>query len=235
MLQPLEASSSGRGAHRASDGYSTLTVMATQAMRVSAPARRPPLTARTVTSPCGSSRRTTSSLTESGSGTPTVTSTSIFPPRSRTSWKRGRLECRIASDTARQAALVASRRRTSTPTPNSSTCGLGLIRPLRAISWSPPHRRRLLARAHPRGLDELLGRVVDGPPGAATRIQHVQRARIDRRLGRRRQLHLVVDGPVVVGQHQRRIVHRAELPEAPDEVGLTARELTGDGRDEALE
>ncbi len=86
-----------------------LTVMAAHAMSVSLPGtRRPPPTARTVTSPCGSSRRTTSTLTDAGSGTPTVTSTSIFPPRARTSWKSGRLECRIASDTARQAAFVES-------------------------------------------------------------------------------------------------------------------------------
>src|SRR5262249_7568528 len=197
--------------------------------------RRPPLTARTVTSPCGSSRRTTSSLTESGSGTPTVTSTSIFPPRSRTSWKSGKLECRIASDTARQAALVASRPCTSTPIPNSAPCGFGLPPPLRAILVPAMPPTSLLARAHPRGLDEPLGRVVDGPAGAAARLQHVERARLDRRLRRRRQLHLVGDRPVVVGEHQRRIVHRAELPEAPDEVRLSARELSGDGRDETLE
>src|SRR5207247_4617354 len=124
VLQPLETVTF---AHLEPSGYSMLTVMAAQAMIVSAPATlRPPSTARTVTSPCGSSRLTVSMLTDAGAGTATVTSTSILPPRSRTSWSRGRLECRIASDTARQAAFVESRPWTSTPIPNSSTCGLTL-------------------------------------------------------------------------------------------------------------
>src|SRR5712691_4360829 len=108
--------------------------MAAHAMSVSAPGtRKPPVTGRTVTSPCGSSRRTRSTLTDDGSGTPTVTSTSIRPPRSRTSWNRGRLECRIASDTARQAAFVASPPWTSTPIPNSRTHGFALTLHLRTL------------------------------------------------------------------------------------------------------
>src|SRR6266478_1312586 len=119
VLQPLETEVV---THLEPSGYSTLTVMAAQAMIVSASATlSPPSTARTVTSPCGSSRRTVSMLTDAGDGTATVTSTSILPPRSRTSWSSGRLECRIASDTARQAALVESRPWTSTPMPNSRT------------------------------------------------------------------------------------------------------------------
>ena len=74
-----------------------------------------------------------STFTEAGSGTPTVTSTSILPPRARTSWKSGRLECRIASDTARQAALVESRPCTSTPIPNSRTHGFALTCHLRVL------------------------------------------------------------------------------------------------------
>src|SRR5213593_420152 len=162
VLQPLEARS-GRGrAHLGvSGGYSTLTVMAAQAMSVSELGeRRPPLTAWTVTSPCGSSRRTMSSFTESGSGTPTVTSTSIRPPRSRTSWNSGKLECLIASDTARQAALVESRPCTSTPIPNSSTHGFALTVPppwilprpsvasSRSIRLSPSGSRRRTARSY---------------------------------------------------------------------------------------
>src|SRR5262249_908591 len=143
MLQTLEPQPGLGNAHRAaSPGYSTLTVMVAQAIRVSdVGERRPPLTARTVTSPCGSSFWTTSSLTESGSGTPIITSTSMRPPRSRTSWKSGRLECRIASDTARQAALVESRPCTSTPIPNSSTIGFALT--------VPPLRRRASAGEAP--------------------------------------------------------------------------------------
>src|SRR5437870_8088381 len=111
--------------------------MATHAMSVSAPGtRKPPVTGWTVTSPCGSSRRTRSTLTDDGSGTPTVTSTSIRPPRSRTSWNRGRLECRIASDTARQAAFVPSPPWTSTPIPNSSTHGFALTLHLRTLVCS---------------------------------------------------------------------------------------------------
>src|SRR5437870_9257786 len=74
-------------------------------MSVSAPGtRKPPVTGWTVTSPCGSSRRTRSRFTDAGSGTPTVTSTSIRPPRSRTSrseehtselQSRGHLVCRL--------------------------------------------------------------------------------------------------------------------------------------------
>src|SRR2546422_1190350 len=110
MLESLEADTGrGRAHRRGSWGYSTLTVMAAHAMSVSAPGtRKPPLTGRTLTSPWGSSRRTRSTSTDTGSGTPTVTSTSIRPPRSRTSWNSGRLECRMASDTARQAAVVES-------------------------------------------------------------------------------------------------------------------------------
>src|SRR3989441_5427732 len=120
-------------------GSSTLTVIAAQAMSVSAPGtRKPPVTGWTVTSPCGSSRRTRSTLTDDGSGTPTVTSTSIRPPRSRTSWNRGRLECRIASDTARQAAFVTSPPWTSTPIPNSSTCGLTLTLHLHSSASALP-------------------------------------------------------------------------------------------------
>src|SRR5438552_6671386 len=114
--------------------------MATHAMSVSAPGtRKPPVTERTVTSPCGSSRRTRSTLTDAGSGTPTVTSTSIRPPRSRTSWNRGRLECRIASDTARQAAFVPSPPWTSTPIPNSSTHGFALTLHLRTLGCRAGH------------------------------------------------------------------------------------------------
>src|SRR5206468_8934633 len=153
VLQPLEPRAGLRHAHReASWGYSTLTVMAAQAMSVSEVGERsPPLTAWTVTSPCGSSRRTTSSLTESGSGPPMVTSTSIRPPRSRTSWKSGRLECRIASDTARQAAFVESRPYTSTPIPNSSTHGFALtVLPPSPIRSFPSGSRRRTARSHRR-------------------------------------------------------------------------------------
>ena len=103
-------------------GYSTLTVIAAHAMMVSAfGTRRPPCTGRTVTSPWGSSFFTRSTSTLPGSGTPTVTSTSMRPPLARTSVKSGRLECRIASDTARHAAFVPSSPCTSTPIPNSST------------------------------------------------------------------------------------------------------------------
>src|SRR5690349_11275583 len=106
---------------------STLTVIATHAMIVSPTGTRsPPSTARTVTSPCGSSRLTASTSTAFGFGTPTVTSTSIRPPRARTSAKNGRLEWRIASETARRAAVVASAPCTSTPIPNSSTYGLAM-------------------------------------------------------------------------------------------------------------
>src|SRR5574338_779642 len=108
-------------------GYSTLTVMAAQAMMVSAPGTlRPPATGRTVTSPWGSSFFTRSTSTLAGSGTPTVTSTSMRPPLARTAVKSGRLECRIASDTARHAALVPSSPCTSTPMPNSSTIACAL-------------------------------------------------------------------------------------------------------------
>src|SRR5256886_12187818 len=114
--------------------------MATHAMSVSAPGtRKPPVTGWTVTSPCGSSRRTRSTLTDNGSGTPTVTSTSIRPPRSRTSWNRGRLECRIASDTARQAAFVPSPPWTSTPIPNSSTHAFALTLHLRTLGCRAGH------------------------------------------------------------------------------------------------
>src|SRR5207245_470671 len=103
-------------------------------MRVEVPGmRKPPVTERTVISPCGSSRRTRSRFTDAGSGTPTVTSTSIRPPRSRTSWNKGRLECRIASDTARQAAFVESPPWTSTPIPNSSTHAFALTLHLRTL------------------------------------------------------------------------------------------------------
>src|SRR6266542_2815476 len=130
VLEPLQADAGCGGGHRA--GYRTLTVMAAHAMIVSASGtRRPPSTGWTVTSPCGSSRSTRSSLTDAGSGTPTVTSTSMVPPRSRTSWSSGRLECRIASDTARHAALVESSPWTSTPMPNSSTYALALTPHLR--------------------------------------------------------------------------------------------------------
>src|SRR3989454_8547016 len=111
-----------RRGHERAPHPSMLTVMATQAMSVSPTGTRsPPATARTVTSPCGSSRFTASTSTAFGSGTPTVTSTSMRPPRARTSAKNGRLEWRIASETARFAAVVASAPWTSTPIPNSST------------------------------------------------------------------------------------------------------------------
>src|SRR5512132_1225337 len=89
VLQALEAET----AHPFPSGYSMLTVMATQAISVSEPGtRRPPATGDTVTSPCGSSLRTRSTSTEPGSGTPTVTATSILPPFARASANRGRLE-----------------------------------------------------------------------------------------------------------------------------------------------
>src|SRR5215468_222677 len=136
VLQALETDA--RRAHRALPGTSTLTVMAAQAMMVSAPGtRRPPATACTVTSPWGNSRFTTATSTAEGSGTATVTSTSMVPPRSRTSVNNGRLECRMASDTARQAALVASRPCTSTPIPNSSTCGFAVTEA--SCGWCPAH------------------------------------------------------------------------------------------------
>src|SRR5215831_11430723 len=166
-----------------------------------------------------------SSLTESGSGTPMVTSTSMRPPRSRTSWNSGRLECRIASDTARQAAFVASRPCTSTPIPNSSTIGFALTGPPPWVRPLQPGRSRLFARPHPGRVDELLGRVVDGAALAAARLEHVELARIDLGLGRRRQLHLVGDRPVMIGQEELGIEHAVELPEAPQEVRLTAREV----------
>src|SRR6185369_854566 len=123
VLQALEAE-----ATHAWDPSTMLTVMATQAMSVSEPGTlRPPTTGRTVTSPCCSSLRTRSMSMDVGSGMPTVTSTSILPPRARTSAKSGRLEWRMASDTARHAALVPSRPWTSTPMPNSKTTGLALI------------------------------------------------------------------------------------------------------------
>src|SRR5215467_4806997 len=241
MLEPLEPRAGLRGAHRAaSPGYSTLTVMAAHAINVSEVGeRRPPLTARTVTSPCGSSLRTTSSLTESGSGTPTVTSTSMRPPRSRTSWKSGRLECRIASDTARQAAVVESRPCTSTPIPNSSTIGFALTVPplvngprpaespdaCGALSGPRSPDRALLARAHAGGIDELLGRIVDGATLASPRLEHVELPRIDLCLDGRRHLHLVGDRTVVIGQQELGIEHAVELPEAPEEVRLAARKV----------
>src|ERR1700738_3636426 len=86
VLQPLEPDATVYHA-----GYSTLTVMAAHAMMVSTPATlRPPATGRTVTSPWGSSFFTRSTLILPGSGTPTVTSTSMRPPLARTSAKSGR-------------------------------------------------------------------------------------------------------------------------------------------------
>src|SRR4030095_6006103 len=86
MLEPLEPDPAVH--HREGSewpaGYSARTVITTQARRASpGGARRPPGTARTVTSPCGSSLRTRSTSTVTGSGTPTVTSTRIRPPRAR--------------------------------------------------------------------------------------------------------------------------------------------------------
>src|SRR5688572_19075898 len=130
VLEPLEpdAAVAHREASGAPAGYSARTVMTTQARSASpVGARRPPGTARTVTSPCGSSLRTRSTSTDPGSGTPTVTSTSIRPPRARMSWRRGRLEWRMASETARQAAFVPSPPCTSTPMPNSKTSGFALM------------------------------------------------------------------------------------------------------------
>src|SRR2546421_2306738 len=112
MLQALEA----EAAHPLPSGYSMLTVIDAQAISVSEPGtRRPPATGVTVTSPCGSSLRTRSTSTEAGSGTPTVTATSILPPRSRASANSGRLEWRMASGTPPQARLVQSRPRAAQP------------------------------------------------------------------------------------------------------------------------
>src|ERR1051326_2259739 len=96
----------GGGGHA---GYSALTLMEAQAISASLlGTRRPPLTACTLTRPCGSSVLTASRSTESGSGTATVTSTSMVPPRSRIWPSSGKLEWRIASETARRAAFVQS-------------------------------------------------------------------------------------------------------------------------------
>jgi hypothetical protein len=87
------------------------------------------VTAVTVTVPYGSSFATADVSTASGFGTPMLTSTNmscgVFP-NSRT---KPRLEWRIASETARLAALVASRPWTSTPMP------ISVMQRTRAIGW----------------------------------------------------------------------------------------------------
>src|SRR3954465_2739399 len=115
------------GIRSAPRGYlpsSRLTITAALAMRIgSLPVcdgiSSPPFTAVTVTVPYGSSFATTAVSTSSGFGAPIVTSTNMscgVLPNRRT---KPRLEWRIASDTARFAALVASRPWTSTPMPIS--------------------------------------------------------------------------------------------------------------------
>src|SRR4051794_22291677 len=89
----------------------------------------PPLTAVTVTVPYGSSLATAAVSTEPGSVTPIVTSTNMSFDVLPTIRKNPRLEWRIASDTARLAALVESLPGTSTPMPL-----LGMQR-TRAIFW----------------------------------------------------------------------------------------------------
>src|SRR5690349_19631214 len=58
----------------------------------------------------------------------------MVPPRSRISPSRGKLEWRIASETARRAALVQSWPWTSTPIPNSRTSVRGLALCIQAHS-----------------------------------------------------------------------------------------------------
>src|SRR5262245_29505268 len=142
MLQALEPEPRGDGGHH---GYSALTVSDRHAMIPSPPGtRRPPATAWTVTSPCGNSLRTRSTSTDAGSGTPTVTSTSILPPRSRICRARGRLEWWMASKAARHAAFVESPPWRSIPMPNSSSrASLLMRRPARRR----PGRRGRDARA----------------------------------------------------------------------------------------
>src|SRR6202011_374539 len=79
----------------------------------------PPLTAVTVTVPYGNSVATAAVSTAPGSGTPMVTSTNMSLEVLPTIRKNPMEEWRIASETARLAALVASRPWTSTPMPIS--------------------------------------------------------------------------------------------------------------------
>ncbi len=69
------------------------------------------------------------------------------PPLARTSVKSGRLECRIASDTARHAAFVPSSPCTSTPIPNSSTiaCAATLFSSLVSQPMKLPPMTRIVS------------------------------------------------------------------------------------------
>src|SRR5436305_712592 len=64
---------------------------------------------------------------------------STRPPPSRTCGNRARLECRIASDTARQAAFVASPPWTSAPIPSSEAQGFALTLHLRTLVCRAGH------------------------------------------------------------------------------------------------
>src|SRR5882762_5556167 len=83
----------------------------------------------------------------------------------------------------------------------------------------------LFARSHPGRVDELLGCVVDGAALATWRLQDVEQAWIDRGLCGRWQLHLVCHGAMMIVQQELGIEHAVELPETPDEVRLSMREM----------
>src|SRR5689334_8623384 len=115
----------------------------------------PPATAVTFTVPYGNSLATTAVSTASGFGTAIVTSTNMSLAVLPSIRKKPRLEWRMASDTARFAALVASRPWTSTPMP------ISVIQRTRAIvcsfndsagrlvagfPWTTSGRKRRIAR-----------------------------------------------------------------------------------------
>src|SRR6476661_9072808 len=89
----------------------------------------PPATAVTLTVPYGSSFATTAVSTASGFGTAIVTSTNMSADVLPTIRKKPRLEWRMASETARLAALVESLPWTSTPMP------ISVIQRTRAIGF----------------------------------------------------------------------------------------------------
>src|ERR1700730_46900 len=131
---------------------------------LSAGISHPPLTAFTVTVPYGSSFATAVVSTAPGSGTPIVTSTNMSLEVLPTIRRNPRADWRVASETARLAALVASRPWTSTPMPISviqrtrairvSCCCLGGRR-LGAHPDRGPKRRIVFGRRRIRVVVEL--------------------------------------------------------------------------------
>jgi len=89
-------------------------------------------------------------------------------------------------------------------------------------------RFRSACRAHTSCVNEFLGPMIDLPAGASSIFVNVKPLVLRSGNRRRRQTDFVFYPSTVIGELELRTIHAVELPQHPDEIGLSAKQFSDD-------